>query len=73
LRLGAELINIPQMRQAFIDNIDLHTLTASLIYKIAITEVTKEQRQEGKTLNFALLYGMVIANTRHMPHRVVRC
>jgi len=58
LRLGAELINIPQMRQAFIDDIDLHTLTASLIYKIAITEVTKEQRQEGKTLNFALLYGM---------------
>lgn len=58
LRLGAELINIPQMKEAFINNIDLHTLTASLIYKIDISEVTKSQRQEGKTLNFALLYGM---------------
>ena len=58
LRLGAELINIPQMKQAFIDNIDLHTLTASLIYKKDIGQVTKDERQDGKTLNFALLYGM---------------
>jgi DNA polymerase I-like protein with 3'-5' exonuclease and polymerase domains len=58
LRLGAELINIPQMKEAFNKEIDLHTLTASLIYKIDISAVTKEQRQEGKTLNFALLYGM---------------
>jgi DNA polymerase I-like protein with 3'-5' exonuclease and polymerase domains len=46
------------MKEAFVKNIDLHTLTASLIYKIDISSVTKEQRQEGKTLNFALLYGM---------------
>ena len=58
LRLGAELIDIKQMRQAFIDDIDLHTLTASLIYKKDIGEVTKDERQDGKTLNFALLYGM---------------
>jgi DNA polymerase I len=58
LRLGAELINIPQMKQAFINGIDLHTMTASLIYKKDLTEVTKEERQDGKTLNFALLYGM---------------
>jgi len=58
LRLGAELINIPQMKQAFINGIDLHTMTASLIYKKDLSEVTKEERQDGKTLNFALLYGM---------------
>lgn len=58
LRLGAELINIPQMKKAFIEEIDLHTLTASLIYKKDISEVTKEERQDGKTLNFALQYGM---------------
>jgi DNA polymerase I-like protein with 3'-5' exonuclease and polymerase domains len=46
------------MKQAFIDDIDLHTLTASLIYKKDIQQVTKEERQDGKTLNFALLYGM---------------
>ena len=58
LRLGAELINIPQMIQAFKDGYDLHTVTASLIYKVPLDEVKKSQRQEGKTLNFALLYGM---------------
>lgn len=58
LRLGAELINIPQMKKAFIEGIDLHTLTASLIYKKDISEVTKDERQDGKTLNFALQYGM---------------
>jgi len=58
LRLGAELINIPQMKKAFNENIDLHILTASLIYKKDIKEVTKEERQDGKTLNFALQYGM---------------
>lgn len=58
LRLGAELINIPQMKKAFIEDIDLHTLTASLIYKKDINAVTKDERQDGKTLNFALQYGM---------------
>ena len=58
LRLGAELIGIPQMIEAFMQGHDLHTVTASLIYKIPLEEVQKNQRQEGKTLNFALLYGM---------------
>lgn len=58
LRLGAELVNIPQMIEAFQNGHDLHTVTASLIYNIPLEEVTKNQRQDGKTLNFALLYGM---------------
>jgi twinkle protein len=41
LRLGAELINIPQMRKAFKEDIDLHTMTASLIYKKDYLEYLK--------------------------------
>jgi len=58
LRLGAELIGIPQMIKAFQEGEDLHKVTASLIYKIPVDAVEYKQRQEGKTLNFALLYGM---------------
>lgn len=58
LRLAAQLVNIPQMRKAFVEDIDLHTMTASLIYKKDVNEVTHDERQDGKTLNFALLYGM---------------
>ena len=58
LRLGAELVPVPQMKEAFIQGQDLHTVTASLIHQVPFDEVTKEQRQQGKTMNFALLYGM---------------
>ena len=60
LRLAAELIGIPQMIEAFQQGADLHSLTASLIYNIPIEEVGEKskERQQGKTLNFALLYGM---------------
>jgi len=58
LRLAAELVNIPQMIKAFNEGLDLHSLTASLIYHVDIDKVEKSQRQMGKTLNFALLYGM---------------
>ena len=63
LRLAAELIGIPQMIEAFQNGADLHSLTASLIYHVPIDEVEKSQRQMGKTLNFALLYGMGFKNT----------
>lgn len=58
LRLIAEMVKIPQMIKAFNNEIDLHTYTASLVYHKSIGEITKEERQDGKTLNFALGYGM---------------
>jgi len=37
---------------------DMHITTASLIYKIPIKDVTSEQRVVGKTINFAIIYGV---------------
>lgn len=39
------------------DGKDIHTGTASLLFKVAYEDVTKELRSKGKTLNFALVYG----------------
>lgn len=36
---------------------DLHTLTASIIYDIPVSEVTKEQRGNAKAVNFGMIYG----------------
>ena len=58
LRIGAELIGITQMMEAFKKGEDLHDLTASLVFDIPIDSVSKIQRNIGKTLNFGLLYGM---------------
>jgi DNA polymerase-1 len=44
--------------EAFANGEDVHRVTASLMLGIPIDEITDEQRQIGKMLNFALLYGM---------------
>ena len=58
LRLLAELADIPQMQQAYNEDIDLHTLTASLVNDCDISEVTKAQRQMAKGANFGFIYGI---------------
>jgi DNA polymerase I-like protein with 3'-5' exonuclease and polymerase domains len=58
LRLLAELADIPQMQEAYNNDIDLHTLTASLINNCDISEVTKLQRQQAKGANFGFIYGL---------------
>lgn len=57
LRLMAERSGEPLMIQAFQDDVDLHALTASLIFDTPLDKVTKKQRRVGKTLNFAVIYG----------------
>ncbi len=48
----------PELLRAFEEGRDVHTLTASLMLGIPLEQITKAQRDIGKTLNFALLYGM---------------
>ena len=57
LRIMAHLADDPGLKKAFADGIDIHTLTASKIFKVPVDKVTKQQRNVGKTMNFATLYG----------------
>jgi DNA polymerase I-like protein with 3'-5' exonuclease and polymerase domains len=50
----------PALLKAFEDGEDVHTKTAALMLGIPIEEVTKDQRDIGKTMNFALGYGMQV-------------
>lgn len=58
LRIMAALSHDPQMLEAFRDNQDIHTLTASRIYKVPLEEVTPEMRRKAKTANFGIIYGI---------------
>lgn len=58
LRLAAVMAGDQQMIADFNNDIDIHTKTASEIYKVPIDEVTKSQRRNAKTINFGVLYGM---------------
>lgn len=44
--------------KAFAEGQDVHALTAALMLGVPVDEVTDKQRDIGKTMNFALLYGM---------------
>lgn len=45
------------MTQAYFDGHDIHKATASLAFGIPIEDVTKDQRQASKAINFGLVYG----------------
>ena len=58
LRLLAHLSKDEKLVNAFLNNEDIHRLTASLIWNIDQEKVTPEQRSKAKTLNFGIIYGM---------------
>jgi len=58
LRLLAHFSKDENLLKAFLDeDKDIHSYTSSLMYDIPIGEVTPEQRDVGKTINFSILYG----------------
>ena len=46
------------MMQAFQEGTDIHSVTASKVYKLPLEEVTREMRDKAKTVNFGILYGI---------------
>lgn len=57
LRIMAHLSQDPALMAAFKSGEDIHTATASKIFKVPMDKVNKQQRMVGKTMNFATLYG----------------
>ncbi|WP_336486503.1 DNA polymerase I [Methylobacterium nigriterrae] len=58
LRLLAHIADIPQLRQAFEDGIDIHAATASAMFGVPLTEMTPDLRRRAKTINFGIIYGI---------------
>lgn len=58
LRLMAHMSGDNGLVEAFNQNKDIHTATAAKVFKVAETEVTKEQRGRAKVANFGIIYGI---------------
>ena len=58
LRVLAHIADDDTMRNAFIDNMDIHTVTASQVFKVAPEAVTPLQRRHAKAVNFGIVYGI---------------
>lgn len=57
LRLVAHLSGDEVMKRAFLENADIHSLTAAEIFHIPLSNVSSDQRRIAKAINFGLIYG----------------
>ena len=58
LRIIAALSNEETMITAFKNGEDIHASTASQVFNVPLSEVTREQRSNAKTVNFGIVYGV---------------
>ncbi len=58
LRLLAHFSGDPLLMRAYAENIDIHTLTASEVFGVAIETMDKETRNRAKAVNFGIVYGI---------------
>ncbi len=58
LRLLAEIADIPVLKQAFHDGLDIHAMTASEMFGVPIKDMPSEVRRRAKAINFGIIYGI---------------
>ncbi|MBD2753468.1 DNA polymerase I [Spirosoma validum] len=58
LRIMAAFSGDQTMLDAFNNNVDIHTQTASKVFHVPISDVTSDMRRKAKTINFGIIYGI---------------
>jgi DNA polymerase-1 len=58
LRLLAHIADIPQLKKAFADRLDIHAMTASEIFGVPVKGMPAEVRRRAKAINFGIVYGI---------------
>ena len=58
MRILADLADVKELKKAFINNDDIHSLTASQVFGVDIKKVNPEMRRKAKAINFGIIYGI---------------
>jgi DNA polymerase-1 len=58
LRILAHIADIPELKQAFADGLDIHALTASEMFGVPLDQMTPDIRRQAKAINFGVIYGI---------------
>jgi DNA polymerase I len=58
LRVLAHIADIPQLRKAFADGLDIHAMTASEMFGVPVKDMPSDVRRRAKAINFGIIYGI---------------
>ena len=58
MRILADIADVKELKKAFKNNQDIHSLTASQVFDVPITKVTDDFRRKAKAINFGIIYGI---------------
>ena len=58
MRILADLAGVKELKKAFKNNEDIHSLTASQVFDIDIKKVDQDMRRKAKAINFGIIYGI---------------
>jgi DNA polymerase-1 len=58
LRLLAHIADLPSLKQAFAEGLDIHAMTASEMFGVPIAGMPSEIRRRAKAINFGIIYGI---------------
>jgi DNA polymerase-1 len=58
LRLLAEIADIPSLKKAFREGLDIHAMTASEMFGVPVKNMPGEVRRRAKAINFGIIYGI---------------
>jgi len=58
MRILADIADVKELKKAFRNNEDIHSLTASQVFNIPIKKVNEDLRRKAKAINFGIIYGI---------------
>jgi DNA polymerase-1 len=58
MRILADLAEVKELKKAFSNDEDIHSLTASQVFNIDIKKVDQDMRRKAKAINFGIIYGI---------------
>ena len=58
MRILSDLADVKELKKAFKNNVDIHSLTASQVFNVDIKKVDHDMRRKAKAINFGIIYGI---------------